>query len=140
MPGGMTSGAVPADQIGEYAFPKLSRMGLEGPAGEKMLVCDAAALPGTNSGFSYNWEIRNPHLLQGGNVLAGGGNARWVPIDAWPKFGWFSGEGTLIPAARYYIYRGSTGWNANFYWVYPNGSGGISTSESPVGKKPRLFY
>lgn len=138
--GGLTNSTVPADQRNNYAFPRLDRMADEGPNGPKMLVADAMALVGTNATFSWNWEKRNNHDLQGGNVLAGDGSARWSPVVNWPSFGWFSGEGTLLPLREYYVYRGSTGWNSNYYWGGPDGSGGYATGQGPAGTKPPLFY
>lgn len=134
MLGGMGEGA--SDP--KWSHPRLSKMAVYSPLGQKLMVSDSAALPGNNSAFSYNWEKRNNHNLQGGNVLAGDGNARWVPISSWPSNGHFTGEGTLLPWAEYYFYQGHTGWSSGgFYWSEPNGGGG-TWKESTT--KPSLFY
>lgn len=122
----------------ECSHPRLARMAMTGSKGQKLMVADAAAMEGTNSVFSYNWEKRNNHDLQGGNVLAGDGNAKWLAISSWPfTAGHFPGEGTLLPWAEYYFYQGHTGWNNNYYWSEPNGGTG-DWHDSPT--KPKLFY
>ncbi len=138
LPGGMCSSNTVDAAL--YAFPKLSKMAESGPYGPKMIACDALAIMGNNSVFSFNWEKRPVHKMKGGNVLAGDGSALWVPIASWPNIGWFSGEGTLLPVSKYYVYRGSTGWNTNHYWVGPNGSGGTAFGETGPGELPPLFY
>jgi prepilin-type N-terminal cleavage/methylation domain-containing protein len=137
--GGMTSGAVPAASVPEYAHPKLDRLADSGPYGPKMLVSDPVAITGNNAGFWWNWQLRNNHEMAGGNVLAGGGSVQWAPLAQWPlNFGGFSGEGTRLPLKAYYVYQGSTGWNANYYWHGPNGSGGFASPEAAT--PPSMFY
>jgi prepilin-type N-terminal cleavage/methylation domain-containing protein len=121
-----------------YAYPRLTALGGEGPNGPKMLASDVVAYPGNTASASWNWEYNNNHALRGGNVLAGDGSVQWAPISAWPYMGWYSGEGTRLPTGMYYAFQGSTGWNSNYYWAGPNGSGGYKTSESATA--PDLFY
>jgi prepilin-type N-terminal cleavage/methylation domain-containing protein len=122
----------------DYSYPRLTAMGGEGPNGAKMLVADVVAFPGTNSALSWNWEFNNSHELRGGNVLAGDGSVQWESINAWSPVNLFTGEGTRLPVMKYYAFRGSTGWNTNYYWSGPNGSGGYVSTDTTAA--PNLFY
>ncbi len=135
--GGMTSGAV--TDRNRYAFPRLDRMGENGPNGPKMVVSDSMANTGNTSGAWGNWVLRNNHRMEGGNVLVGDGSAQWAAFRAWAQSG-FSGEGTMLPIRDFYVFRGSTGWNANYYWSGPNGSGGFANYEATPTVYPTLWY
>lgn len=134
--GQANSSAISVDDKPKYSFPKIAKMGKTGPLGRKMLVADVVAEEGSNPAQVVNWTRRFSHQGEGGNVLAGDGSAEWCRLPYWVKL--FSGEGTMLPVRKYYVYRGSTGWNAKFYWQQPDPSSGYVSKESFEG--PDLFY
>ena len=125
-----------------YCYLRLTKMGSDAPRGPKMLICDRVVpLPGTNSVFSWNFQYHNAHKLKGGNVAAGDGSAIWERVDLFPPAlatGWYPGEGTSLPANKYYIYRGSTSWGSTHCWFYPDGAGSWAWTESAT--QPSLFF
>lgn len=118
----------------QYTFVLLDRFAQAGPNGLKALSFDPVAPnPGSNPAQQVVWLTRNNHKAKGkvlgGNVLRGEGSAAWSPLTDFAQPG-FSGEGTHFPVNKYYIFKGSTGWNINWYWYGPNDSGGYTATES----------
>jgi prepilin-type N-terminal cleavage/methylation domain-containing protein len=125
-----------------YTFPLLDRYAEAGPFGMKAISFDPVApKPGTNTGQSYVWLVRNNHTassgVQGGNVLRGEGSAAWSPLEDFGQPG-YGGEGTNFPVYKYYTFKGSTSWNTNWYWYGPKGDGTHTQFEGTT--VPTMWY
>lgn len=116
---------------------RMSKIGKAESKGQKALAFDVVSYdPGSTSPWIN--QYMNGHKQRGGNVLAGGGSARWEPSTTYPQwelssFGNpFSGEGINLPIEKYYVYRGPCGWNTKMIWYSPGINKGECEGAPPL--------
>ena len=144
--GNFHSSVASAGTQDSYTFALLDRYAESGPNGMKVISHDpVASSPGTNSGQKIVWLGRNNHTaggqVMGGNVLRGEGSAVWEDVKVFDQA--FTGEGTCLPMKKYYSFRGSTSWNANWQWWGPKNSTQTSWGSQEgylSAGPPRMYY
>jgi prepilin-type N-terminal cleavage/methylation domain-containing protein len=98
-------------------FMRLAKVAKRGTKGNKAIIWDRITLSiGTTAPYLYTYK--NNHHQKGANVMIGDGSASWETPDIF-LLGLYPGEGTSVPALKYYIYQKDSDSGATLHHAFP---------------------
>lgn len=113
-------------------FMRIATVAKPGPLGSKAIIWDRITLSiGTSAPDLYIYK--NNHHMKGANVMIGDGSARWENTNIF-LLGLYPGEGTSVPALKYYIFQKSSNSGQTLHHTFP--PSGISTTD----RTKKLFF